>query len=264
MFRYRKLYADLVTDQGAVCVGYASWLSFLGYELCSAGFELYPPNNGERRVMRARGPVSVVHGDDQLRLSFVTDAGAFSVALHGAAAQCHATPLRLSGALTWQVLLSNASARAQGLGDAPEMHGRGYADLVEMTRPPRSLGLSSVEWGRGHAADESFVFTRASFRDGRVFRSALRDGAQVTELDLTRAGKGDLDVLLPGGAISLHDQRVLHSGSALDAARFPARSERALARLCSGRIEETRWLAQATFPSGTSALALHERVLLGQ
>jgi hypothetical protein len=263
MFRYRKLYTDLVTDQGSVCVGYASWLSVFGYELCSAGFELYP-SQGERCVVRARGPVSVVRRDDQLSLSFDTDKGAFSIALQGAPACGHTAPLSLSGALTWQVLLTNARAHALGAGDACELHGTGYADLVEMTRPPRSLGLSRVEWGRGHAGGESFVFTQASFRDGRIFQSALRDGTSVTELELTRAGKGDLDVLLAGEAISLHDRRVLHRGSALDSARFPARGERALARLCSGPVEETRWLAQATFPSGASALALHEHVRLGQ
>jgi hypothetical protein len=262
LFRYRKLYTDLVTDQGTVCVGYASWLSFLGYELCSAGFELYP-SDGERRVVRARGPVSVVRGDDHVRLSFDTHAGPFSIALQGSSTQRHPAPLSLTGALTWRVLLTNARACVQGPESDHERSGSGYADLVEMTRPPRSLGLSRLEWGRGHAAHESFVFTQARFRDGRVFRSALRDGAPVTELELSRAGQGDLAVRLPGGAISLHDRRVLHRGSALDSARFPARTERALARLCAGRVEETRWLAQATFPSGACALALHERVQLG-
>lgn len=262
MFRYRKLYADLVTADGSVCVGYASWLNVFGHEQCSAGFELYS-SQGERRVMRARGPVRTEQADDKVRVSFATEAGPFSLELQGAPTQRHAAPLRLTAALTWRVLLGSARARAQGVGAAPELDGRGYADLVEMTRPPRSLGLRSIEWGRGHVAEESFVFTRAQFRDGSAFCSALRDGRASSELELSRAGDGGLDVLLPGGAIKLQNRRVLHSGSALDAARFPARGERVLARLCAGRVEETRWLAEASFPSGAAALALHEHVLLG-
>lgn len=261
MFRYRKLYVDLVTDQGAVCVGYVSWLGFLGYERCSAGFELYPSGGG-RRVVRARGPVRVHRGDDHVGLSFGTIAGHFSLALQGTPAQRHASPLRLSGALTWQVLLTNARACAHDPGDGAELNGSGYADLVEMTTPPRSLGLTRIEWGRGHTANESFVFTQATFRNGAVFRSALRDGVPVSELALSGAGQTELQLLLPDGPIGLRNRRVLHSGSALDAARFPALPERILSRLCAGRVEETRWLAQATFPSGASALALHERVRL--
>lgn len=263
MFHYRKLYADLVTEDGTVCVGYASWLSCFGFQLRSAGFELYQVGE-RRRVVRARGPVSVEHDAFALRLSFGTEEGPFSLALQRAAAPAHSAPLRLTDALRWRVLLTGAAASAHGLRGPAATNGTGYADLVEMSLPPRSLGLRSVEWGRGHVAQESFVFTRACFRDGGVFRGALRDGAPSSELELRRSsGDADLDLLLPGGAIRVESERVLHCGSALDAARFPSRAERALVRLCSGRVEETRWLARATFPSGASAHALHERVLMG-
>ena len=260
MFRYRKLYADVVTQDGSVCVGYVSWLSFWGYELRSAGFEWYP-SAGQRRVERAQGPAEVQHAGGEVRLRFTTMSGPFTLALQGAALEREAAPL--TPHLTWRVLTTNARAAARGLGGTADVEGTGYADLVEMTRPPRALGLASIEWGRGHVADESFVFTQACFRDGRVFRSALSDGVPSNLLELQREGFADLDVRVGGSSITLQNQRVLHSGSALDAARFPVRAERVLARLCSGRVRETRWLARATFSSGASTLALHEKVLLG-
>lgn len=262
MFRYRKLYTDVVTPAGSVCVGYATWLHLLGYELRSAGYEWYPAA-GERRVFRARGPAKVDLGEGDVRLRFTTAGGAFSLNLQARVEQRQGEAQRLTSHLSWRVLASGAPARARGVSGEGEVLGTGYADYVEMTRPPRALGLRSVEWGRGYAGEESFVFTQARFGDGRVFASALGDGQASSQLELLGSGSGDLDLRLDQGRITLRNQRVLHEGSALDSARFPRLPERALARLCSGPIHEMRWLARASFPSGATALALHERVRLG-
>ena len=262
MFHYRKLYADVVTQAGSVCVGYASWLRLLGCELCSAGFEWYP-QGGERRVLRALGPARVQRGAGEVSLQFRTSSGDFCLVLNGAGVTPQTEPHQLTDHLSWKVLTTNAQACARGPAGLEPVRGTGYADIVEMTRPPRALGLLSVEWGRGHAGEESFVFTQACFRGGRAFRSAVRDGASSSELRLEHSSQADLNVLIADARITLHNERVLHAGSALDCARFPARVERTLARLCSGRMRETRWLSRAIFPSGASALALHEKVLLG-
>ncbi|HEY6080502.1 MAG TPA: hypothetical protein VIW29_16930 [Polyangiaceae bacterium] len=264
MFRYRKLYTDVVTPSGSVCVGYASWLRCLGYELCSAGYEWYPAG-GERRVVRARGKAQVDIGRGEVQLRFQTAGEAFSLTLRAQSEHVEADVQQLTKHLSWQVLLGHARGRAQGVGGEGELLGAGYADYVEMTRPPRALGLQSVEWGRGHVADESFVFTRARFADGRVFGSALSNGRVSDQLELVRSPKEDGDLLLrlAQGSVTLRGQRTLHAGSALDGQRFPGLAERAVARLCSGPVHERRWLAHASFPSGASSLALHEQVRLG-
>ena len=260
MFRYRKLYADLITESGSVCVAYVTWLTLFGFELSTAGYEWYS-QTGERRVLRAVGPVAVEMVPGGVELGFTTPAGAFALTLRGASHEPGAAPQLLTPHLSWRVQAERAEARATGVAGAASLVGAGYADYVEMTRPPRALGLASVEWGRGHAAGESFVFTRARFGDGRVFRFGLRNGTLESALELTRDQDAGLLIQLGDATVMLQNERVLHAGAALDRARFPGRAERAFARLCSGSMRETRWLARARFPNGESALALHERVL---
>jgi hypothetical protein len=260
MFRYRKLYVDLVSENGEVCVGYATWLSLGRFELRSAGFERYTPE-GERRVERARGPARVTQLPGRVQLAFETVNGPFALELHAAHA-VSTEPQPLTPHLSWQVLAGSAEARLT-LGQGERLSGAGYADYVEMTRPPRALGLRTVEWGRGHVGAEGFVFTRATFRNGSVFASALANGQPCVGWQLHRRADAGVDVELAGVTLALANERILHEGSALDAARFPQTGERLVARLCSGDVEETRWLARATFASGASAWALHEHVRLG-
>lgn len=262
LFRYRKLYVDLVTAEGAVCVGYASSLQLLGRELQSAGYEWYPATGG-RYVHRAVGPARIDWASGAVRLAFETRRGSFALELEAKVAS-NAAAANLTPRLSWQVLTSKAEAAVRGLA-AGAARGTGYADCVEMTVPPRALGLTSLQWGRGHAQKtaESFVFTQAQFSDGRLFRSALHDDQISGPLELRSTEPAALEVRIAEARCNLSAVRVLHAGSALDAARFPSLAERTLARVCSGPVRETRWLAHATFPSGASGLALHERVLFG-
>jgi len=258
MFRYRKLYVDLVSERGEVCVVYSTSLSIAGLELNSAGFERYTPE-GERHVERALGVAEIEKGPGRLRLSFDTARGALSLNLRGAETSTY--PQALTPHLSWQIVAGSGESRLAHA-DGVVLSGSGYADYVEMTRPPRALGLRTVEWGRGHVGSEGFVFTRATFRDGSVFQSALDAGRQCGDWRLDRDSEKTL-VDLPSGAVELWNERLLHEGSALDRARFPALGERLVAQLCSGRVHERRWLARARFPSGASGWALHERVALG-
>lgn len=259
MFRYRKLYADLVSEDGEVCVVYATQLSLLGVELQSAGLERYTAQ-GERRVQRALGAARVDKLPGNVRIEFELPDGPLSLQLRGPS-KLGSDPHFLTPALSWQVVAGSAESRLQS--GAGLLEGTGYADYVEMTRPPRALGLCSVEWGRGHAGGDSFVFTRATFRSGAVFETTLAAGQRCRSCGLERRQELGVDLRLPGGSVSLHNERVLHRGSALDPARFPGVGERLVARLCSGRVDETRWLARAAFPSGSRGWALHERVTLG-
>jgi hypothetical protein len=262
MFRYRKLYTDLVTESGSVCVGYVSWLRILGFELVSGGYEWYPAG-GERIVRRAQGPITASFADPRsIDICFAASQGPFRLSLRSPSAMANNDTQHLTPHLSWRIVTARADARAFGL-PGGEHAGSGYADYVEMTRPPRSLGLKMVEWGRGHGAADSFVFTRATFVDGKVFRFALSSGKCSPRLELVRSQEAELGLRLAEAEITLRNERVLHSGGALDAERFPDRTERAFSRLCSGPIHETRWLGRARFPGGHTGLALHEQVLVG-
>src|SRR5207247_168499 len=52
-FRFRKLYADVVSDDGTVTIVYLTWLELWGARFASAGVERYGPDGG-REVQHAR------------------------------------------------------------------------------------------------------------------------------------------------------------------------------------------------------------------
>src|SRR5437016_12792441 len=52
-FRFRKLYADVVSDDGTVTIVYLTWLELWGARFASAGVERYGPD-GSRDVQHAR------------------------------------------------------------------------------------------------------------------------------------------------------------------------------------------------------------------
>ena len=52
-FRFRKLYADVVSDDGTVTIVYLTWLELWGARFASAGVERYGSDGG-REVQHAR------------------------------------------------------------------------------------------------------------------------------------------------------------------------------------------------------------------
>lgn len=260
MFCYRKLYADLVTDSGIVCVAYVAELELFGVRSVSAGYECYTPD-GQRKVVRANGAAALEMAPDVISIRFPTIAGSFSYRLERTRAAFDEH--RASARLAWQVLAASSVATARGICGVGEISGIGYSDRVELNAPPRALGLSELAWGRGHTENECFVFTELRFRDGSVFRHSLIDGASSDDFELLRPSDTQLTLALPHGAFTLETLRSLHSGSALDEARFPNRFERGLSRALSGRVQEMRALARVNTATGTQGLALHERVHFG-
>jgi hypothetical protein len=160
-------------------------------------------------------------------------------------------------------LAAASPVRVRGVAGAHELLGHGYSDRVELSAPPRALALSELAWGRGQAGHDSFVFTEARFRDGRVFRRALVNGSSFTEFSLERAGEETLELAVDAWRVSLQDERCLHAGDAIDAGRFPSATERAVSRLLSGSIRERRALARVRGASGVPGHALHEHVHFG-
>src|SRR5262249_9688661 len=145
-YAFDKLYADLVADDGTVCIVYLTRTEIFGTRHATATVELYTPN-GKREVVHARRAPAIPD----------LDAGAWTVELDvpgGPFRIVHTpraggfTPAGSPAALTWAVTAACADVEARWLGDAGRgvLRGRGYADRVTLHRIARRLGLRRVDW----------------------------------------------------------------------------------------------------------------------
>lgn len=260
VFRYRKLYGDLITDSGVVCVVYVAELCVLGARSASAGYECYAPD-GSRRVVRARGAATLHVDPSRIGVRFDTLEGPFNYELRRG--EVPFEPHRPSAHLGWQVLAAMSPVRVTGVAGDRGLSGLGYSDRVELSAPPRTLGLAELAWGRGQLGHDTFVFTEARFTDGRLFRRALVNGSSFTEFTLESDTDDSLRLGVGEWHFALDDQRCLHVGDAIDEARFPTRLERGLSHALSGAIRERRALARVRGAHGEAGRALHERVHFG-
>jgi hypothetical protein len=272
-FRFEKLYADLVTPDGTVCVTYFAWLDLWGVQSAFSGMELYWAD-GRREVIRARPRAERIACDAQeIELSLDVPGGPFVLryeVVHGAWTPRGDPPC---DSVRWCVKVARANAVGRWLGDGgrPELRGVGYADRVELERPARQLQLGALRWGRVHLPDASVVFDAVDFRSGRSWKRAARwssGGRQEWDAfgieGATRTGH----VLLPGddGRLNIAQGRVLHEGDAIDRGRFPGMVERLVSQAVTGPATEQRLLgrAQWTGPAGpASGWALREAVRFG-
>lgn len=297
-FRFRKLYADLVAEDGTVLIVYMTWMKAWGLSRAMAGFELYPPA-GTHRVSRALAPpipprasaaagpleLSMEHAGGSLRLRYEP--------LYEAWRPASRAPFP---GLQWSVRVPRASGVARWDGAAPgdgtarsELRGLGYVDWVELVRPTRLLGVRSLEWGRVHLPRRTIIFAGLESRSGAWWRRLVHwrgpEGTGPAEhggYRLVPGGEGSLGLELPpefpasaGSRLVLRPRRVLRRGSVLDPDRSPGGLERLVLRLVTGPSGETRWLSDAegdvhlaeggghdgTAGSGT---ALHEVVRFGR
>lgn len=272
-FRFRKLYADVVGDDGTVCIVYVSWLVAWGLRARYAAVELYAPD-GRREILRARRaprlePERVA---SDLRLHIDLAEGPFCLRFEPEAGPWAPAPADGMRGLRWSVLCARAQAVAVWpRGGREPLHGVGYADAVALDRAPRRLGLRRLEWGRVHLGDESVVFTRLSTRRGLAWGRAARWHrgaweARETDVTLHPDPRGLAVSLADGGAaptrLHLRPVRTLHDGPAFDAERIRSPLTRALAVRFAGRAAETRWLSRSARDGEERApgTALHERV----
>lgn len=265
MPRLRKLYVDLVTADGSVCIAYSSTLELGGLRLAPAGIELYRAD-GTRQVLRGRTDLAchAAPAPDALTsLRFAAPDGPWEVAI--ACEQHEFRPVDAPPGLTWSVVAARARVRlttARG----GVLEGVGYADWVDLSRLPRRLGLARLEWGRVHLQGGTAIFTHVAFTSGRAWSAATLwprcgDSTPCRRWSLgpaTADGTRDLD--LDGCEISFGPGRVLHGGEAIDGARFPRRVERTLSRLAAGPVSETRWVCPASSTAFGAGWGVHESV----
>ncbi len=282
-FCFRKLYADLVTEDGTVCITYLAWVEAWGLRSAFGGVELYSPA-GTREVLRARPPAALpVPGGDglpvELRLEFPD--GAFTLLyepVHPPWTPVGAAPLP---GLDWSVRVPRGTVRGRWSGALarPDLTGTGYVDWVELRRPTRWLGVRELEWGRVHLPESTLIFTGVRSRSDAWWRRVahwpdLGYGAPLVMDDFDRADRENaVRIAFPrqdGPVLPdfvLQPERVLHGGSAIDPARSPGFFERLAFRLVTGPSDETRWISRARLAEGADTIAgvaLHEVVRFGR
>ena len=272
-FHFRKLYADIVTDDGTVCVVYLAWFECLGLRRAYGAVELYWPD-GRSEVLHACRPPSAPDFEEPLRsleIGLDLPDGRFLLTYRVRVGGWEPAEPAPHPDLRWGVNVCRAEACGRWLGNArrPELRGSGYVDWVELHRATRTLGLRSLEWGRVHLPESSLVFSRIRFESGRTWQRAAcwhADDRLVETRDfrLVRRDGGvrfegpSQAVLLPG--------RTLHRGPAIDRRRFPGALERWACRALTGPASATRWVSRAG-PSprikGGSGWAVHEHLRFG-
>jgi hypothetical protein len=242
MFRFRKLYMDLVDPSGRVCIAYAAELRTLGLRRRFGGIELYSPG-GEREVHRAI-EVRWTSSGDELEIQGRFTDGWFSI--RHRATPCGWNPEgEACNGLSWRVLgaRANAVAKLERCGAARELVGLGYADWVELTKPARFLGLSRVEWGRFHLPDTTFVFSRIHTARGNSWQRALAIQANECNetTEVTIEDNAGLLVCESGeNEFVLEAVSVLHDGPVIDTERMPGVLERHLSEFIVGPATERR------------------------
>jgi hypothetical protein len=279
-FKFRKLYADLVTDGGDVCVAYLAWLQIWRWRTAFAGLELYWAD-GRREVIRAtRSPTEedILHGKRAFEVRLELPEGPFVLSYEDVLPAWDPGHVVPSQALSWSVGVPRGEVVARWLHDSerPVLFGRGYTDWVEINRPPRRLGLRQLEWGRVHLPDVALVFNSVRFGSGpgwmRAAEWSERAGTAEWHALRLETQRNSTRLSLParrwgsGRCVIMEHHRTLHRGPALDAARFPRVLERLGTHALTGLTQETRWLSRVQAPdygSGATAWALHERVRFG-
>jgi hypothetical protein len=271
-FRFEKLYADVVAQDGTVCIAYLAWLDVWGLKSAYAGLELYWPD-GRREVIQAQPRAEPIDWSRrEIHFSFDVPGGPFLLeyrVVHGAwtpeGAPCDD--------LRWCVKAARAEASGRWMGDPrrPVLRGVGYADWVELDRPTRRLNLGLLRWGRVHLPDATLVFNAVDFRSGPPWQRAARwsdaGRAEYGTVGIERASSGT-EVHLAGlsGHLIIEPARALHVGDAIDRARFPGAVERLVSSAVTGPATERRLLGRARWTGqeqSGSAWALHEAVRFG-
>lgn len=266
-YSFRKVYADVVTPDGTLCVVYLVWVRLLGRWFGRSGVEVYAPDGtrtvhvGDRVSAAERAtfdPTLMVLPlpAGELRLEYVPELDAFSPPSPDACPS-----------LTWNVLVPRGRAvlEAPGLG---RLEGVGYVDWVELTRPTRLLRLRELVWGRAHVGERTLAFTALELEDGHRWHSAGlwgppgRAPSPAEDFAHEVDASGRARVSLGEVPLELRPERVLHAGDAFGEARLRESLERLVVRAIGGRTRESRWIGSAVVGPATGR-AVWERVRFG-
>ena len=277
-FVLRKLYVDLVDEQGTVWIFYFVELGSLGFRQRLAGVEKYP-RTGPPSLRRVVG--NPVWPDDPRP----NEAFRFRLGLAAGPVEFSAVSLLppwvpagppLSLPIKWHVVAPRLVVTLRCPDSTHPLSGVGYADFVTLRGLPRSLGVRHLRWGRAHGPEGTFVFTSVVPRRGNAWqRAALWRGSEApVEWDrFDSEERPDGLMLQPANAsgpsgdrFALGKERILRQGDTVDSGRFPQAGERLAYRLVMGSTAETRWAGSSWLDGGNPPArdsAVHESVDFG-
>ncbi len=274
-FEFRKVYIDLITEQGEVAVLYLSWVRFLQRWQAQASLEIHE-QGGKRTVVYAKDAPPLVdpaRGLDQLPVALTIPGGKLELdvrPVHDAWAPTVPSPVP---ELQWSLgaLRSSTTITLTTDSGTRRLRGDGCVDFVTLTKATRKLGLRSLRWGRAHMFEHSLAFTALELEDDRrwfvgVTRMHGRDALSYGNLALKlKDGEGMVRFGTGGQHLRFSDATVLRSGSTFDAVRFPGFLTRQTSQAVCGPQEERRWLCKATVDNAHGVgMGLHEIVWFGK
>jgi len=250
MLDLTKWYLDLVTPEGTALIAYAASLRWRALHVEFASTLLARPG-APAEEENAWADVTLPEPDSEA-LSFRHVGLGLEGRWLGGAPPVSATLLEDdSGRLHWDCLFPSAAATVRLGGETLE--GRGYVERLTMTRPPWSLPLRTLRWGR--FASPSHALAWISWEGGPPRRWAWLDGTAQCDAVIGDAG---VSGLTGGGGLTLEPVRELCDRRALQvlSRRLPAleaiplgplrelretkRLDRAKLRLAGG-IEDEAW-----------------------
>jgi hypothetical protein len=274
-YEFRKVYVDLITEAGEVCVVYLSFVRFFQKWHAQASCEIYD-RRGQRTILHATDApplIDTARGLDQLPVALLIPGGKIELEvrpIHEAWDPVAPCPVP---ELEWRVGALRASTTVTITTEkegARTLRGEGYVDFVRITKATRKLGLRSLRWGRAHMFERSLAYTAVDFADDRrwyvgVTRLHGRDARAYGNLTLElEGGEGMIRFGTGGQVLRMKKPRVLHRGSPFDPERVPSALNRHVCNFVSGPMHECRWFAEATVDASHGrGRALHEIVWFG-
>jgi hypothetical protein len=269
LFQYKKLYTDIITNDGTVGILYLTWLRLLGGKQVTCGLELYAPD-GTKTTYRGTGQPSSNPGEHS-KQEYI-----FSFPIENGTVTCHVESLHqpwtpggespIHG-IQWMTRSprANVSISIQQGTTTTDLYGKGYSDWVILDRFPKNIPLSTLQWGRIHLDAETLIYTLLTYQSNEQWARIGRwNDTGLTEAEsMTLTQEQDNwtlhSTLIADNTVTLLPQRILHQGKAINKERFPNTIERWLSQWISGPMSEIRWYSQAT-STESQGWALHERV----
>ncbi len=273
-YEFRKVYLDLITDSGEVCVLYLTWVQLFGRWHAQASLEVYA--EGKRSVVHCVDAPPMVdprRGLDQLPAALTVPGGRLELEVESMHAGWDPVAPCPVPQLEWSVgaLRTQATIRIEDKQGSRRYSGTGYLDFVRLTEHTRKLGLRSLRWGRAHMFERSLAYTDLELEDDR------RWFVGVTQLHGRPAKSyGNLSFKLEDGAgmvrfgtggqvLRFKRPELMHDGPAFGPERVPSWLHRQVCGYVGGPTYEKRWRAEARVDHSHGAgSGLHEIVWFGK
>jgi len=227
----RKWYLDCVADDGAAWIGYwgdVRWgslhVSFVS-SLIHDGVQTTTTNRVRADAEPHRDEHAVRWTAPSLGVDFALTPSAREV------------EMELHDGVVWRCVAPCGDAIVRMPGT--NLHGRGYAEVLEMTVAPWSLPMRELRWGRAIGERTSLVWIQWS--GAKPLQIAVRDGALADAVHI-----GDDEVRLADGTcVTMSKQIVLREDSLANTLKPLRAIAPLLPRMLTGAIER-KWRSRGT------------------